>query len=253
MKKIGLLIIGVWFLGACEKELSTYHGVNGIGFEKSLLKDSIVYSFAFHPDVEIGEIAIPVEVMGPMTDYDREYRYEIDSRSTAREGIDYQKLSLVGRVTSKQVKDTIRIKVIKNIDMLSRAYSIFIRLVPAEDFVIGIDDRNFVKVYVSDILTKPTWWDDWYIDNVMGAYSDKKYRYLIEITGESDLEALELYKMRSTVLKLRYHIEEILAKAELETDPVKKAKMLEEITDENGIMNIPLRGALPDRDEEEWY
>ncbi len=190
MKKIGLFIIGVFLLGACEKDLATYSGVNGIGFEKSLIKDSIVYSFAFHPDVEIGEIEIPVEIMGPMMDYDRAYRYEIDPRSTAREGIDYQKLSLVGKIASKQVKDTIRIKVIKNEDMLGQAYSLFIRLVPAEDFIIGIEERNLAKVYMSDILTRPKWWDEWYEDNVMGTYSDKKYRYLIEITGESDLEAL---------------------------------------------------------------
>lgn len=252
MKNIVTCLFLFLLFAGCEKDLPGFSGEEGVIFSMNPSKDSIVYSFAFYPGTEIGEVKIPVEIMGNVAQQERTYKYEIASRSTAREGIDYQKLPLQGTIAAGRVTDTIVIRFINHPDMESNTYALFLTLLPSDDFVVGLPTNALAKVYVSNRITQPKWWDDWYTDNVLGAYSDKKYRYFIEITGESDLEALELYKMRTTVLKFKYHIEELKTLAEQETDAVKKAEILEKITEEDGtIMNIPLKGALPDRDEEE--
>lgn len=254
MKNIGIYIILLLLLAACEKDLDTFSGAHCVDFVMESDRDSIVYSFAFYPGVEQGIIKIPVEIMGPVSRSERTYKYMIDPRSTARVGVDYEALPLEGKIAPGRTTDTICIRVTKNEDMADRSFTLFLNLLTSGDFEVGMPERALSKIYISDMLTQPQWWDDWYSDNVLGVYSDKKYRYFIEQTGISDLEDMELYKMRTTVLKFKYHIEEIRLKANQETDPVKKAEMLEEITDEDGnIMNIPLKGTLPDRDDEDEY
>lgn len=77
-KYICIFIIIITTLSCSKEDIKTYSGDNFIRFSKSYT-DSILYSFAFNPNVETANIDIEVEVSSLPVNVDRTYSIKFNT------------------------------------------------------------------------------------------------------------------------------------------------------------------------------
>ena len=55
----------------------------------------------------------------------------------------------------------------------------------SDDFMPGIEANRKGRIFITNQLTRPGWWNDWHEANGLGTYSDLKYQTFIrEIGGD---------------------------------------------------------------------
>lgn len=143
-------------------------------------EDTMVYSFAFDMVATEREICIPVEITGYAAHVDRKYQIEVVEYNGTKAGKHYDALPTEQVLPAGKVKDSLRVR-FHRIDMEKQARKIGIRIKSGGDFAEGPQERLFVAVQVSDILEKPSWWDNW--EGCFGTFHPIKYREWMKIYG----------------------------------------------------------------------
>lgn len=189
---IFLFIIGLSCIGCQESDRLMYGDFAGIHFNKKLFDDSvlivredtIVYSFAFeNPEMKEYVLHIPVEIEGFRCNYERKYQVEIDTeQTTAVAGVHYEALPEFCTLKANAGCDSIALRLFRTDDIRVAGKSLFLRLVPSDDFDLGRHDCLTLKVSFSDILEEPKWWGTAW-KTLFGDYHRIKYQEWIKIRG----------------------------------------------------------------------
>ena len=86
-----------------------------------------------------------------------------------------------------------------NVPELQEEKCIVLRIENNENFLQGPEDYLTSIIYVSDILSRPDWWDSDFETIFLGPYSDIKYEHFIIATGISDLSDMSVPDIQAYV------------------------------------------------------
>lgn len=198
---------------ACKKqEVATYSGEDGITFYRGQYEsDSLSYSFAFSlTPKQRDTLFLNMRVQGAATDFARTVSVKAATGSTASEGVDY----LLPEVKLPAGSISIRYPVVllNSPGMLTNVYRLVVEVAPNKDFATGAYGSEItgetvavksMKIDVTNTIVRPSYWD--YIEGYFGAFSVRKFKFMIEVTGFTNFsqEAIGIDGSYNLPVKLR--------------------------------------------------
>ncbi|MEG1950919.1 MAG: DUF4843 domain-containing protein, partial [Odoribacter sp.] len=210
MKKILLGIGIIVLLFSCQKDkMMIYEGSNQIELSKGY-KDTLDFTFAFHPEEKSWRLWIPVKLTGNLSDRDRMYYVDVvDTLTTAQEGFHYEKISREQVFRAGVHKDSLLIIIKRTTDLDAKRVILGIVISSSEELSVVTKTNNRTLIRFTAQLGRPDWWDQWHESNGLGKYSKKKYELFIREMKVSDLdwqkrEDLNYSEMRALVLGFKY-------------------------------------------------
>lgn len=208
--KINCWILGITFLlCSCEKSLEKYSGLDYIRFVPEFADDSLNYCFGLAGKSDRDTVGIEIAVTGEVVDYDREFALTVNQASTAKEGVHFNIPQRNRVVRANHVTDTLWIEVLNSNELKNSEVYLQLDLLANGQFQLCFPENNSCKIYLTDEVTRPAWWDEWHETEGLGIYSEKKYRLFIQVCGIYDLGAtVEYPERREAILKFKYYLEE---------------------------------------------
>ena len=94
--------------------------------------------------------------------------------------------------------------------------------------------NRLATIYVSNILSQPSWWDDEFEYAFLGSYSDEKYTAFIVATGASDLSTLSNNEIIAYVREFIYYLRRMDAAG----TPVYEADGVTKVLDSINYTNV---------------
>ncbi|MBO9202969.1 MULTISPECIES: DUF4843 domain-containing protein [Niastella] len=190
MKNITILLLAVVVaMTSCHKETTfTYKAAPGIFFNLEVVhaSDSILYTFAYHPELTQDTAWVPVQISGDRDSVnDRKFVMEVvnDSTTTAVANKHYEPLK--SEYIMKAGKGVALVPVIlynTDTNMSKRPFAVTLRLKQTPDFSTALDKPIITtRVVVSSRLEKPNWWDMW----IKSSYSQVKHQ-LFRLAATTD-------------------------------------------------------------------
>ena len=180
MKHISFL----WFmmlivlLGGCQKDDYLEYNPNyaSLRFVYSASgNDSIVYSFALHPDMEEDVVEIPFKLVGLVSAINREVKAEVVStETTAKENEHFVIESC--ELPAEAMNGALKVRVKKTDELDTRNLYVVLRLCGNNHFVAAPINEDTYKIVLTNQLTEPTGWP-------FGEYSRVKHQFVIKVTG----------------------------------------------------------------------
>jgi hypothetical protein len=187
MNKIVIVILAaVVGMAACKKDQpASFHGTENIYFDldPAQERDSILYTFAYHPERAKDTVWVPVSISGTRASIDRSYAAKVlDSGTTAKVNVHYEPLK--DKYVFGATFGTIYMPVIlynQDTLMLKQSYSLMIQLVPTSDFDTDFSKLITARIVFSNKLEKPKWWDMW-----LGGYYSQVKHQLFRLSATTD-------------------------------------------------------------------
>ncbi|MBQ8502348.1 MAG: DUF4843 domain-containing protein [Bacteroides sp.] len=137
--------------------------------------DSIVYSFALHPNVEEDVVEIPFQLIGLASPSNRQVGVEVvTTETTAKENTNFVIES--SELLAEAITGTLKVRVKKTAELDSENLVVVLRLCGNENFAEAPIDEDVFRVVLTNQLTKPTGWP-------FGEYSRIKHQFVIQVTG----------------------------------------------------------------------
>jgi hypothetical protein len=194
MKKTNIIIVLLSIvLFACKKdEPLAYNTADNIYFDftpdnKDDKADSIVYSFAYHPEKNVDTILIPIRLAGIRQSVARKFSVGIvDTSTTAIASLHYKPLEKEYTIAADSGTFMLPLIVYSNDTALkTKSVILTLSLEASSDLGISFKDlrRGFIKL--SNKLEKPVWWDVWASE--MTGYSRVKHELFIRTSGTTEL------------------------------------------------------------------
>lgn len=215
-----LMICSIFYLLSCTKdEISFYEGQDGISFFiDQYAADSLDYSFAFAlEEKEKDTLWLDMRVMGYAADYDRPIHLVPTAQSTARQGVDYVLPDVV--LPAGELYVRFPVVIFNTPEMKTRSFKIVLRVNESDDFISGAEglelggskSLNTMKMTVSNQYLEPVYWVDVMSD--FGAFSETRYRFMVEATGFTifSFEALGYNRFFNLPVALRNALDEYVA------------------------------------------
>ncbi|MBD0837013.1 DUF4843 domain-containing protein [Aestuariibaculum suncheonense] len=174
---LGLVMAAVF---SCDNDEFVYHEKDGVYFN---VTDSVYYSFK-GKTTSSDTLKIPVKIMGDVSDLDRSFKVMIDQENTtAEEGIHYKALDETYTFSANKFTEDLELVVYKDDPaLLTEDRIIALKLLPTNDFNLGYTDKIELKVYITNQIIKPSYWDD-FLDLYFGEYSKVKHNMAITVMG----------------------------------------------------------------------
>ncbi|MDJ1496326.1 DUF4843 domain-containing protein [Cytophagaceae bacterium DM2B3-1] len=189
-----LLFIGITLClnTACKRdEVQNYNSHDSVYFgfddEKTKDRDSVVYTFAYTPDMERDTVLLPVRISGIRTTDERQFHVTVVTQgTTAQQGTHYEPLQSAYIMPSDSGKAYLPL-ILYNTDpaLQNKSVSIILKLAASEDFGVGLAKMIQAKVVFSNRLEKPIWWDMW--SGQLAEYSRVKHDLYLISVGRVDL------------------------------------------------------------------
>ncbi len=175
---LSLFVLMTAIFGGCEKDDYVKYETDyaSLIFEYAAAgNDSIVYSFALHPNAEEGMIKIPFKLIGVAISQNRTVGVEIVlDKTTAKEGEDFE---IVRReLSADSILDSLQVKVKKTAKLDNGSLYIALRLCGNENFAAAPINGDTYRIVLNNILVKPTGWP-------FGEYSRIKHQFVIKVIG----------------------------------------------------------------------
>lgn len=212
--KISILFYSTIILLSCtNNDGKSYSGENYINFTKDYKTDSTLFSFAYGNETR-GVAELEVEIASTIEKNDREYRVKfVPEESTAKEGIHFEKFNDNLIFRSGHYIDTLHVNVLNAPDLSTQEVLATFEIIRNSNFLPGLTKKQKSRLFITNKLSRPAWWNEWHEDNGLGIYTEKKFRLFIEFTGEYDLdyekrEDMDYSKMRSLVIRFKYHVKD---------------------------------------------
>ena len=206
-----MLFLGM--MSCSEDNLKGYSSSNYIQFDK-LSKDSTVFSFAYDETLESGTVALKLVMISPLVDRDRKYNVKfLQDESSAQAGVDFEMPAEEQVIAANDSVAYLNVIVKRNKALKGSAIAVF-EVQVSDDFMPGIEANRKGRIFITNQLTRPGWWNDWHEANGLGTYSDLKYQTFIREIGVTDmtLEAdggeMNYSTMRAYVLQFKYWLQE---------------------------------------------
>lgn len=226
------MIILVGVLTACDKQdIGSFSDRSEIYFEKFYTNaihpgteqaDSTVASFFFYPDGTPDiEAALTVLYSGiPLTEDGHFQLRVIDSLTTASPEeytIDPEYIFHAGGTVdsvNKDIRDVIKIKIHRS-QRISDGTDVFLflEMVPNDRLVWGQIERIRARICITTVAVRPGWWTDEVTNNLLGRYSQKKYKYFLNhIDKEARMNADLIKEHPDEAIQLTLQYKEWLMK-----------------------------------------
>lgn len=137
--------------------------------------DSIVYSFALHPDVEEDIVEIPLQLIGLTSSLAREFGVEVvDKESTAKENVDF--LIEESVLPAQALEGSLKVRVKKTLGLNGKDLTVKFHLCGNENFVAAPINESMFRIVLTNKLAEPKGWP-------FGNYSPIKHEFVIKVTG----------------------------------------------------------------------
>lgn len=198
------------FTSACEEDsLELFGDQNYIHFTQESSKD-YRFTFASIPGQDSYELKIPVTLIGKSLTEAKEYKVEVVNNgnegdvvttvSSSSYALPAKPLFRKGEFT-----DTLKVQ-LKNNSELDQEKVLVLRIAENENFKIGPVGYREAKIYLSNYLVQPEWWDDEMSDVFLGPYSEIKYQNFILATGIIDLKDMDNALIIAYVSEFVYYL-----------------------------------------------
>jgi hypothetical protein len=212
MKKI-IIILAVLpcLLAGCDNEENFYSGVPRVWVGEGTVQarvDSVKYSFKLvDATLQADTLYIPLHVMGNSDAVDRPVTVEVVTGESNAPASAYSigEASIPANAFHGQIPVVIQ-RAVPGLDLTSESARLVLRLVANDHFEPGVPGTSTFTVIWCDFLTRPTTWS--FID-LVGPFSQARYKFIIDLTGETEFSAYERGQMR--VRTLLYTLREALA------------------------------------------
>lgn len=204
MKKI-ILLLGMFLAcTACEKDLDTYEGGNGIYFDtENMSSDTLEIHWGLkNTEVKGQEIKLKVCLFGNATPYDRKFGVEVFSETNdfgAKEGIDYEALGKEYILPAHQVEMNIPLHLKRRDGLELQAKRFTVKLVENTElgFLYSREEKTLSEkgevtatrpidyqrvIYMDESFPMPFWWYE-YGDEIFGTYSLHKAKLICDVLG----------------------------------------------------------------------
>lgn len=215
-------------LGGCEeKEIDLFNGKQQLFFEKFFIDeqypgtqqaDSTVASFFFYPDgTRDIEARLAVLFSGKLPEQDIPFRLKVVEELTTASPDEYTLApeyvfhAAVFEAGDVEVRDHISIQFHRSarLENLTEGVRLVVEII-RDDLV---DWGQFERVRAAIILTtktaQPTWWNAEVTDNLLGRYSEKKYRLFlnnVDTKAEMSEELIKKNPDRAIQLTMQFKI-----------------------------------------------
>ena len=198
MKLVNIIILVILLISCSEQNLAKFSGRSEIYFDKFFMDevapgttqaDSTVESFFFYPSgtKEI-EASLKICFSGQLLKNDISFQLKVDESLTTANDDEYSLDSnyifhakAIGEGV-KEVIDTIHIKLYRSSRLVTRdeGVRLVVQLLPNEIISTGQYERTKAIIILTEKKTRPLWWDDEVIDNLLGEYSQTKYKLFLD-------------------------------------------------------------------------
>lgn len=216
-----LLVLIAVSAGSCRKDDYVQYdaGYASLRFVYTAYgNDSIVYSFALHPDEEDGIVEIPFKLIGLVSGQVRGVKVEVVKEgTTAKENDNFVIES--SELPADSIKSTLKVRVKKTPDLDIRDLSVVFRLSGNDHFAEAPINENGYRIVLTNRLAEPTGWP-------FGEYSRVKHQFVVQ-----ELGIATDYDKWSTSEKIYYT--NVMINALYEYNKAHPGKPL---TDENGLV-----------------
>lgn len=220
MKKIlffTIIIITMFTVSGCEKEMKSYEGTRGIYFsvrwgDQFSESKWPYWSYSNFDFVQIPKdtctVAVKVMITDNAVSYDRKFNYQIDPETTtAIEGVDYEKPVGEGVIPASQVEGYATVLLHRTAEMETEVVKLALQLIPNENFALAFTrfiqisdyngsseeiekefDASKHQLRIKDVLVKPSCWLGGFYQygnyeefNAFGAFTPKKIKLMFEM------------------------------------------------------------------------
>jgi hypothetical protein len=211
MKQTSSYKIFIWALASaicfvsCNKEEIPLYGNNRYVQFTSDIRDSIAFSFFYHPGKDEETIGLPVKLVGDLGVQDQGYRIEVLTSESTASSSNY---SLPAEQVFRKgvAKDTAWVTLKKTPDLDTREVRLVLRITGSNELAPGQTDCTFRIIRITAAVSKPQWWDANMDKYYMGRYSEKKFRTFMEVTGVGDLTLLNNSDRLILMLQFKYYL-----------------------------------------------
>ena len=215
MKKILLFILAACLFAGCKTdEIDLFGEERYICFETIDNEYSISYTLG---GMDEGYVDIPVTYCGRFYEDDREYALEVIKKEgteekpviNAEEGIEFElPEKMVFRASENKYHDVLRLKIKSSPRMDEEVLNICLRLVSNDNFLAQLRNSLEMNVLVTNIITKPSWWNEEVVDAYLGEYSDVKYKLFMENIYDGDYGKLTAGEKHQYAVLFKNYLQE---------------------------------------------
>lgn len=150
----------------------------------TLNTDSMIFSFSsMGSDVEEFVVKAEIQLIGLAADYDRDVVLEIAPETTADDAMYSFNNTVV--IPAGEVFVPCDIKLFRNVKLQDAVHRLKINVTDKGSIGTGVDAYNQLTIIFSDMLAKPSNWDD-VLFPFFGEYSEVKHRFIIDVTGYAE-------------------------------------------------------------------
>jgi hypothetical protein len=174
------------FIASCRKAAQLdYHSQDNIYFDLSSAdRDSIVYTFAYHPGKLKDTILLPVRISGIRLTEERSFGIQVvDTATTAIGNTHYEPFT--SAYTMPADSGICHLPVIiynKDESLVLRPVAMTLQLVATDKLGVALPTLIRARIVISNKLEKPKWWDMW-----LGGYSQVKHQLFRLVATTEDL------------------------------------------------------------------
>jgi len=201
---------------SCTKEIMEYNGREGVYFDVRNGTDSLAINRWPHQPYSnvdfarlggsVVEYPLKVTITGPVKDFDRSFRVEVNPDSTtAVLGQHYEALEGNWNIASGAISTMIRIRLKRAADLQQGSKTLGLRLVATEDFSLSFPEWDAIPSYnagtvipkfnaslhtlrINDVMVRPAIWNGSanasnQETGALGFFTRKKMEFLIENLG----------------------------------------------------------------------
>ncbi|WP_316748148.1 DUF4843 domain-containing protein [Pedobacter gandavensis] len=224
-----VLLIALSF-ASCKKGLMTFDNkMADIYFSESgkaaasIATDSSYVSFSYSKSPDSIKYLV-VSITGASEDVDREYKVEVNPLSTAIAGIHFEALPEKLVIRKHKLADTIKLKLIRTAEMMSKSFFVKLDLLPTASFRTDFNSRSIsgkiistisTKVLFDDLIKKPKYWTD----SRWGTFTRKKLFYVCDYLNIT-AQYLDTDISNDESVALPRFVQRHLDKLKLEGNPV---------------------------------
>ncbi|PKO99829.1 MAG: hypothetical protein CVU13_04700 [Bacteroidetes bacterium HGW-Bacteroidetes-8] len=181
-----ICIIYCLIMSSCSyNDLKTYNDKTSLYFAGDT---DIDFSFTKYRGGSTAVIMVPIEIGGYKSDVDRSFKMElVNDSTTATPALHFKNPGTSFIMPKDSFKVHLPLEIYNTDPELKNSkVRVYLRIIPNETFINGVNYKQSLSVYISNILIKPKIWDSVY-SMFFGVYSQNKHRKILEICDISEV------------------------------------------------------------------
>jgi hypothetical protein len=200
-----ILIALLGLLAGCENKENFYSDIPRVWVGEGTVQarlDSVVHSFKMiDATLQADTLYIPLHVMGNSAPVDRPVTVEVVTETSNAPAPAYtiEEASIPANAFHGQIPVVIQ-RTAPGLDLTSESARLALRLVANEHFETGIPGTSTYTVIWCDFLAQPATWS---AIAVVGPFSQARYKFIIDVTGETEFGAYRAFRARTLLYTLR--------------------------------------------------